>query len=50
MLEGELEITFGDGRRESFATGDGIFIREGEQEKHKARVLGALARVVVERA
>ena len=42
---GELEITFGDGRRETFAAGDGIFIREGEPEQHKdkARVLGSLA-------
>ena len=51
VLEGELQISFGDGRQESFAAGDGIFIREGEPEKHKARVLGSLVTLIlVERA
>jgi hypothetical protein len=47
VLEGEIEIIFGDGRRETFSAGDGIFIREGAPEQHKARVLGSLARLVL---
>ena len=49
VLRGELEITSGDGRRETFAAGDGIFIREGEPEQHKdkARVFGSLAILVL---
>jgi hypothetical protein len=34
ILEAEFAITFGDGRREVFAAGDGIFIPEGKLEKN----------------
>jgi quercetin dioxygenase-like cupin family protein len=38
ILDGQMEIDF-DGKKEVFATGDGLFIPAGEKHKHKGRVL-----------
>ena len=38
ILEGQMEIDF-DESKEVFGPGDGIFIPEGQQHKHKGRVL-----------
>jgi hypothetical protein len=38
ILKGQIEIDF-DGKKEIFASGDGIFIPAGEEHKHKGRVL-----------
>jgi hypothetical protein len=38
ILEGQMEIDF-DGEKEVFGPGDGVFIRTGEEHKHKGRVL-----------
>ena len=38
ILEGQMEIDF-DGKIEVFGPGDGVFIPEGPQHKHKGRVL-----------
>ncbi len=46
VLEGELEITVGD-KAVRFSAGDGVFILGGEKEKHKARVVGSKARLIL---
>ncbi len=46
VLDGALEITFPD-RTERFTVGDGIIILGGEGERHKARVIGAVARLLL---
>ena len=46
VLEGEMEIAFDDGV-EKFAHGDGIFIAGGRSERHKLKVTGERARLVL---
>lgn len=46
VLDGELEITFSD-RTERFAAGDGILIVGGEDERHKAKVIGSVVRLIL---
>ena len=46
VLEGEIEIAFPD-RTETFVAGDGIMIVSGEEERHRARVIGAVARLIL---
>jgi len=38
ILEGQMEIDF-DGKPILFDTGDGVFIPQGQEHKHKGRVL-----------
>jgi mannose-6-phosphate isomerase-like protein (cupin superfamily) len=38
ILEGRFEIEFDD-RKEVFENGDGVFIPDGEEHRHRARVL-----------
>ena len=38
ILEGQMEIDF-NGKKEIFCPGDGVFISEGPEHKHKGRVL-----------
>ena len=45
ILEGRFEIEF-DGRTEVFETGDGVFIPDGEEHRHRARVLGNVVRAL----
>ena len=45
VLDGDLEITFPD-RTERFTTGDGIMIFVGENERHKAKVVGSIVKLV----
>jgi len=44
LLDGGLEITFPD-RTVRLRPGDGLAVRGGVAEKHKARALGAVARL-----
>ncbi len=46
LLEGELEIVF-EGRSERVGPGEGFIIRSGGAEKHKARSLGPVARMIL---
>jgi len=46
VLEGTLEVNF-DGNRIAYEPGDGLFIPEGEQHRHKAKVLTAFVRLVL---
>jgi quercetin dioxygenase-like cupin family protein len=46
VLEGDLEITF-PGMTEKFVAGDGIFIAGGEDERHKAKVIGSVVRLIL---
>ncbi len=46
VLEGKLEIAF-EGRTERFGRGDGFVIRGNGAEKHKARSLGPVARLLL---
>lgn len=46
VLEGEFVIDF-DGLSVQFGAGDGIMIPEGEDHKHRARMLSDLVRVVL---
>ncbi len=46
VLEGELEITF-ESRTERFGPGDGFVIRSGGAEKHKARTIGSVAKLIL---
>ena len=46
VLDGELEIHF-PGRVERFTAGDGIMIAGGGGWRHRARVLGSVARLVL---
>lgn len=45
ILQGRLEIELGEGIR-IFEEGDGVFIPDGGQHKHRARVLSDVVRVV----
>ena len=45
VLKGRLEIEFGD-RTHIFAKGDGLFIPDGEEHRHRARVLTDVVRVI----
>jgi len=46
VLEGELEIAFIN-RVETFVAGDGIFIAGGDDERHKAKVITPLVRLLL---
>jgi quercetin dioxygenase-like cupin family protein len=46
ILEGECEIDFA-GRCVRYKAGDGIFILAGEADRHMARVIGEVVRVVL---
>ena len=46
ILQGELEIAF-EGRTERYRPGDGLIIRSGGAEKHKARAVGPVARLIL---
>ena len=45
ILDGRFEIEF-DGRTEVFEAGDGVFIPDGENHRHRARVLSASVRAI----
>jgi quercetin dioxygenase-like cupin family protein len=45
IIDGRLEIEFQDGIR-IFEQGDGVFIPEGEEHRHKARALTVIVRAV----
>lgn len=45
ILEGEFEIEFEDGAH-VFRQGDGVFIPDGAEHKHRARVLSEVVRVI----
>jgi hypothetical protein len=46
VLEGKLEIAF-EGRTERFGPGEGFVIRGNGVERHKARSLGPVARLLL---
>ncbi len=46
VLDGELEINFSD-RTERFSAGDGIIITGGENERHKAKVVGSVVKLIL---
>jgi hypothetical protein len=46
VLEGKIEIAFPHGTAR-FSAGDGVFILGGEQEKHKATVIGERVRLIL---
>jgi len=46
ILEGKMEIDF-DGNIIIFGPGDGIFIRAGEKNKHKAKVITDIVKVIL---
>lgn len=46
VLDGELEIIF-PGRTERFTAGDGIIIIGGEYERHKAKVISSVAKLIL---
>ncbi len=46
LVDGDLEITFPD-RTVHLGPGDGLAVRGGGAEKHKARALGAVARILL---
>ena len=46
LLDGEMEITFPD-RTVHPRPGDGLAVRGGGAEKHKARALGTVARLLL---
>jgi quercetin dioxygenase-like cupin family protein len=45
VLDGRLEIEFGEGTW-TFEPGDGVFIPDGEEHRHRARILTDVARVI----
>lgn len=45
ILEGEFEIEF-ENETQIFRKGDGVFIPDGEQHKHKAKVLSESVKVI----
>ena len=45
ILDGRFEIEF-DGRTEVFEAGDGVFIADGENHRHRARALSASVRAI----
>lgn len=46
VLDGELEVAFSD-RTERFSAGDGLIIAGGENERHKAKVVGSVVKLVL---
>ena len=46
VLEGELEIRF-DNSHVRFSTGDGFFIREGRDERHKPKALTEVVQLIL---
>lgn len=46
VLDGELDISFSD-RTERFTEGDGIIIVGGENDRHRVKVAGAVARLIL---
>ena len=46
ILEGQIEIDF-DGKLIIFGPGDGVFIPDGEEHKHKGRVLTDTAKAIL---
>jgi quercetin dioxygenase-like cupin family protein len=46
VIEGELEINF-NGARKRVKSGDGLIIPAGEKAKHKAKVVGKVAKVIL---
>ncbi len=46
VLEGAFELTFPRGKRE-YRAGQGVFLLPGLAEKHKVRVIGEKARVIL---
>jgi quercetin dioxygenase-like cupin family protein len=46
VLEGELDIDF-DGEVVRFSAGDGLFIPEGEESRHKPTAVSDVVRVVL---
>jgi len=46
VLEGALEIEFPEGRA-TYHAGQGIFLLAGEAERHKAHVIGGVARLIL---
>lgn len=46
VLEGALEIEFAEGTA-TYRAGQGVFLLAGEAERHKARVVGKVARLVL---
>jgi quercetin dioxygenase-like cupin family protein len=45
ILQGQFEIEFRDSRR-IFKTGDGLLIPDGEEHRHRARVLSDIVMVI----
>ncbi len=45
MLDGELEIEF-QNEKNIYKSGDGIFIPDGEEHKHKGKALTASVKVI----
>lgn len=46
ILEGQMEIDF-DGKVMVFGPGDGLFIRAGEEHKHRGKALTDVVRVIL---
>ena len=46
ILEGQMEIDF-DGKAIVFGPGDGVFIPEGQEHKHKGRVLTDIVKAIL---
>ena len=45
ILEGRFEIEF-DGRTDILEAGDGVFIPDGREHRHRARVIGKVVRAL----
>jgi len=46
VLDGEMDVDF-DGERVHFSAGDGVFITAGAENKHMARVLTDVVRLIL---
>jgi quercetin dioxygenase-like cupin family protein len=46
MLEGQMEIDF-NGNAEVFSAGDGLFIPPGEENRHRARILTEVVKIIL---
>jgi len=46
VLEGQADVDF-DGEIIRFSTGDGVFVPEGEENKHKVTVLSEVVRLIL---
>ncbi len=46
ILEGQLEVSF-DGKVVVFNSGDGLFIPEGDERKHKGRGLTEVVKIIL---